>query len=535
MNDATGNAMAAWRAAIGREAVLDDAASLAAAGRNVSALHRDIPCVIRPRTTGDVQAVVRIAREYRAPIHPVSRGRNWGMGSRLPPRSGTAIVDLSALDRIREVNAAGRYAVVEAGVTQGQLHQRLTDDRLPLIFNVTGSSSDTSLIGNSLDRGVGYFDSRATFLSGLEVVLGTGEVIRTGFGHFDGARTTHLYRHGIGPSLDGLFAQGNFGIVTAAGVELLPKHERETSVIMRIDREADLPRLIDALAALRRRGVIRGVAHIANRERSWMTLAPLLMEQMVRLNLCSPDDARSAAETLLAREGFGPWSAVTGISGPARLQAGARAEIRRALRGLARPVFLGHGVRRTADRILTTLRGAPWAARKLALLRAVAPLQDLALGIPTDDTLPAVGWPVPGETPSRRDPDDSQAGLLYCLPIYPADGAFVQASLDSTRAIFKRHGFDAAITVNLLDDRSMEGVISLSFRRDDPARATAAQTCIREAEQDMLRQGCPPYRVGLGSMDLVVAPDDPFWRTVQSLKPALDPDCILSPGRYNLV
>ncbi len=534
MSHGAAAALAAWRGALGPDAVRDDADALAAARSNVSALDRRIPCILRPRSVDDVQALVRIARTHRAPVHPFSRGCNWGMGSRLPPRDGAALVDLSALDRIREVNAAGRFAVVEAGVTQGQLHGRLTGDGLPLIFNVTGSSTGTSLIGNALDRGVGYFDSRATLLSGLEVVLGTGEMIRTGFGHFEGARTTHIYRHGIGPWLDGLFSQGNFGIVTAAGVELLPKPEHETAVIARIDREDALPALIDAFAALRRRSVIGGVAHIGNRARSWMTLAPLLMEQLVALGQCSTFDARAAAEDVLKAEGFGPWSAVAGISGPPRVQAFARAEIRRTLRGIARVVFLGPGLRRTAERILTALRGIPACARKLALLRAVTPVQELALGIPTDDTLPAVRWAVDGGTPSREDPDRSNAGLLYCLPIYPADGAFVREALDAVVAVFTRHGFEAAITVNLLDDRSMEGVISLAFRRDDPSRAAAAQACIREAEEDMIRRGCPPYRVGLGSMDLVVRPDDPFWQTVRSLKSALDPDAIISPGRYNL-
>lgn len=528
-------AIAAWREALGPEAVRDDDASLAAVRRNVGALDRRIPCVLLPRSVDGVRAVVRIARAHHAPVHPVSRGCNWGMGSRLPPRDGAAVLDLSGMDRIREVNAAGRYAVVEAGVTQGQLHRRLVDDRLPLIFNVTGSASGTSLVGNALDRGVGYFDSRATLLSGLEVVLGTGELIRTGFGHYEGARTTHLYRHGIGPWLDGLFAQGNFGVVTSAGVELLPKPDHETAVIARIAREEDLAALIDAFAGLRRRGIVGGVAHIGNRERTWMTLAPLLMEQLVDLGLCPPAGARDAAGAVLKNEGFGPWSAVAGISGPVRVQALSRAEIRHALRGIARVVFLGPGLRRTAERVLATLRGIPACARKLALLRAVTPVQELALGIPTDDTLPAVGWSVPGETPSRCDPDQGGAGLLYCLPIYPADGAFVREALDAVLAIFARHGFEAAITVNLLDDRSMEGVISLAFRRDDPARAAAAQRCIRETEEDMLRRGCPPYRVGLGSMDLVVRPDDPFWQTVRSLKSALDPDSIIAPGRYNLV
>ena len=42
----------------------------------------------------------------------------------------------------------------------------------------------------------------------------TGECIDTGFSRFDGAKTGPLSRWGVGPSLDGLFSQSNFGIVT---------------------------------------------------------------------------------------------------------------------------------------------------------------------------------------------------------------------------------------------------------------------------------------------------------------------------------
>jgi len=498
-------------------------------------LRRRIPAVVRPRTVEDVVQVVQIARRHHTPIHPISRGCNWGMGSKLPPRDDTAVLDLSDLNRIREINPAGRYAVVEAGVTQGQLYERLKQDRLPLRFNVTGSSADSSLIGNALERGVGYLDSRVHFLSGLEVVLGTGEVIRTGFGHIEGARTTHLYRPGVGPSLDALFAQGSFGIVTAAGVELLPQPEAETAVIARIEREEELPALIDVLADLRRRGLISGVAHVGNRERSWITLAPLVAEQMIASGRCAPQQARDVAEHILRAEGFGPWSAVAAIFGP---RAGHRArccEVRSVLRRVARVTMLNSATLARAERLLGfAARWSDRVARQLALLRAVKPLYGLSEGIPTNDTLPAVDWPLGGLPQRSRDPDQGSAGLLYCLPILPADGEAVADAVASVRRIFRAHGFEAAITVNLLDDRSLEGVISLAFRRDDPAEAERAQRAVREAEEDLWQRGCPPYRVGLGSMDLVVRPEDPFWQIVARLKDVFDPDDVISPGRYNL-
>ncbi|MDZ4197883.1 MAG: FAD-binding oxidoreductase, partial [Kiritimatiellia bacterium] len=240
------DALREWKRIVGEDGVVTGA-ELRPWLANVGGSIREVPCAILPRSTEEVADVVRVANRFRIPLYPVSRGCNWGMGSRLPVRNGTAIVDLRRMNRIREINAVGRYAVLEPGVTQAQLFQRLEDDGLPLIFNVTGSGSQTSVIGNSLDRGVGYLDSRATALSGLEVVLGTGEILRTGFGHWPQAKTTHVYRHGIGPSLDGQFHQGNFGIVTAAGFELLPKSDADVALIARVGRDEDLPAVVEAL------------------------------------------------------------------------------------------------------------------------------------------------------------------------------------------------------------------------------------------------------------------------------------------------
>ena len=71
------------------------------------------------------------------------------------------------------------------------------------------------------------------------------------FGAIEGARTAHLYRHGIGPSLDGLFAQSGFGIVTAAGFGLMRAWERPAAFTLRLNREARLSDLVDRFAALR--------------------------------------------------------------------------------------------------------------------------------------------------------------------------------------------------------------------------------------------------------------------------------------------
>jgi 4-cresol dehydrogenase (hydroxylating) len=529
-------AVEAWRRDIGADAVVAGGEALAGFTHSTCGSAREVIALLRPASLDEVQKIVATANAFRVPLYPVSCGKQWGMGSRLPVRDGAAIVELSRMNRIIEVSARYRYAVVEPGVTQRQLLDYIREKDLPLMLNVTGSTSDTSLIGNAMDRGVGYFASRAEGISNLQVVLGSGETIQTGFGHYANARTKNLYHHGIGPSLNGLFPQANFGIVTSACIDLMPRPEAHMAAIIKIDAEEKLPLLIDALAGLRSRGIFLSVAHIANRERSCMTLAPLLYEQLLEDGSSPGPETQEKALAMLQAAGFGPWSAAIGIVGTRAQLKLAKKEIRRSVGSFARTQFLNDALVRRAGAVGAALSFIPAVRRQWMMLRAVEPVYGFTRGDATDEALKAVYWAAGDlERLAEPDPDRSNSGVLYCLPIIPADGAVVADVVDDTRETFSRHGFEAAITVNLMDTRAMEGVVSLAFRRDDPDRVAGAHACIREMENRYMQLGFPPYRVGINSMDRVVHEDDPFWQTVREIKKALDPNGIIAPGRYNLV
>ncbi len=529
------SAVSRWTQALGDSHVLTDPTSLAQYTNNVSGVKRAVPAILRPGSSDDVVRIVEIANECRMPLYPLSCGRNWGLGSKLPARDGTVIVDLSRMNRIREVNVPGHYAVVEPGVTQRQMYEYLVEHKLPLVMNVTGAAKDTSLIGNALERGIGYFASRADSLSGMEIVLGSGRVVRTGFGHFETSRITHVYRYGIGPQLDGLFAQSNFGIVTAAGVDLMPARDECMAVISKISDPSKLAAFVDAMADLRRRDVIQTVAHIGNRHRTQIAMAPLVYRRLVQLTGRDGSDLRGEAERLLEEEGFGPWSSVAGVMGTAGQLRAVRREVCGALRGIASTMFMTDRKIALAKWLARVFGFSTWVRRKQALLEAVEPLYGLAKGIPTDAPMGSVYWPV-GDLPLKEDdnPDQSRCGMLYCCPFLPADGAATQQVMDRTELVFRNYGFVPYVTLNMVDSKSLECVINLAFDRDKPERVASAHACNDELTQECIRLGYLPYRVGPQSMPLVVNDKDSFWQTVRDLKRALDPNGIIAPGRYNL-
>ncbi|MBU1694177.1 MAG: FAD-binding oxidoreductase [Verrucomicrobia bacterium] len=525
-----------WSDALGAEHVLSDARDLVAYEANVSGIRRAIAAVLRPASTDQVLRVVAVANEQRVPLYPISVGKNWGLGSRLPPQDGAVIVDLSRMNRIREVSVRHHYAVVEPGVTQRQLYEHLEKNRLPLILNVTGAAADTSLIGNALERGIGYFSSKADSLAGLEVVLGNGSLLKTGFGHYETAHSPYVYRYGIGPSLDGLFYQSNFGIVTSAAVDLLPAAEACMALVARLDREERLPDFVEAMIDLRQQEIIRTVAHIGNRHRTRIAMAPLVHRELATWMRLPEAGLRRAAEQLLEDQGFGPWSAVAGIMGTPGQLRDARRLIRRRLRGLARPMFMTDRLMSLADRVSSRLTFVPWVRRQRALLKAAQPLYGLARGIPTDAPMLSVYWPLERQPASdRENPDQSECGLLYCVPFLPADGSLVREAMDLTTHVFEKHQFTPFVTLNLVDGKALECVINMAFDRASAERTAAAHACNDELTTEFIRRGFPPYRVGVQSMHLVMSDQSPFWRTVRALKRILDPNHIIAPGRYNLV
>lgn len=528
------SAIQKWTEILGTDYVLtdNDAAPTLEA---VCGTHRNVPCVLRPKTTNEVQQLIQIANEFGVPLHPVSRGRNWGMGSRLPTQDGTAIVDLCRMNRIIEVNQKHHYAVIEPGVTQQQLYDYLEEKKLPLMINVTGSACDTSLIGNALDRGVGYFASRADALSNLEVVLGNGTIIKTGFGHYENAKTANIYKHGVGPSFDGLFAQSNYGIVTSACCDLMHKMPH-MAVITKISDESQLPRLIDALATLKSTGVIQTVIHVGNKMRSKITITPLIYAELIKLGMPADEKTRKMAENMFNQQGFGPWSAMAGILGtPAQLRA-ARKEIRKALKGVGQTVFLTDPIVQMAKLVSEPVKFIPFVRNCRVMLGAIEPLYNLTKGIPTDAAVNSTYWPLHDFSAlGEKNPDQAhKSGLIFCLPILPVDGQTVAEVMHETTATFRKSGFDAFITVNLIDTRAMECVISIGFNRCDEDQLKKAHACIQKMEKRYVEMGVPPYRLGINSMNQVLQ-DDTFWATAKAFKSVLDPNNIIAPGHYNVV
>lgn len=489
--------------------------------------------VVRPADTAEVKAIVLVAGQHHFPLYPISRGRNWGYGDACPVTPSQVILDLGRMNRIVEVNPELAYAEIEPGVTQGQLSDYLQTHHPSLWADCTGAGPDVSVVGNILDRGFGHtaYGNRFQTVCGLEVVLADGRTLHTGTGHYAGSRTYRTYPYGVGPYIDGIFTQSNFGIVTRMGLWLMPAPEEMAVFIVTAEEQRDIAALVDALRPLRMDGTLRSVVHIGNDLRLIASAGTFPFDAVHGLSSL-PGELR---EQLRRSAGIGNWTGVGALYGDRRQVAASARRVRRALRGF-RLQFLTERRLQLARMAAVTLRATGWGRRLKSLVDTAEALYGLNRGRPTRRFLLGAYWRrregIPPEFPENCNPALDGCSFLWLSPTLPALGREVIAFNDLVTRIVARHGFDFFVTFSMINERSLGAVITLCFDRDNAAEAARAGNCYREMFSSVVDAGYVPYRVGTTSMASLVRRSEGFWDVTAALKQALDPDNIIAPGRY---
>ncbi|HEY8521507.1 MAG TPA: FAD-binding oxidoreductase [Gammaproteobacteria bacterium] len=205
---------------------------------------------VAPAEVEQVQEVVRIANRFRIPLYPISTGKNFAYGGPAPNLRGSVVVDLKRMNRILEVNAERNFALVEPGVSYFDLYRYIQERGLKVWIDCPDPGWG-SPVGNTLDRGIGYtlgfYRDHVAAQYGMEVVLPNGELMRTGMGAVPNGRAWQEYKYGFGPDPSGLFAQGNFGIVTKMGLRLMPQPEHWRTGLVTVPKRRDLGPLINTV------------------------------------------------------------------------------------------------------------------------------------------------------------------------------------------------------------------------------------------------------------------------------------------------
>jgi D-lactate dehydrogenase (cytochrome) len=210
--------LARFAAIVGEKNALTDPADLAPYLTEERGLYQGrSPLVLRPGSTAEVAAILKLANETGTAIVP--QGGNTGLVGGQTPHAGEIVLSLKRLDRIREIDATSNTMTCEAGVVLAKAQAAAADaGRLfPLSLGAEGSCT----IGGNLATNAGgtaalaYGVARELVL-GLEVVLADGRIWQG---------LSKLKKDNTGYDLVHLFvgAEGTLGVITAAVLKLFPR------------------------------------------------------------------------------------------------------------------------------------------------------------------------------------------------------------------------------------------------------------------------------------------------------------------------
>ncbi len=225
---------------VGITSVSDDLKHLDEYSKDESFIHPSKPAyVVKPKNVDELQLLVKWANETLTSLVPVSSGEPHFRGDSVPSTSGAVIVALSGMRTILRVDRKNRVAMIEPGVTFGELQAELEENGLRLNMPFLPRNRK-SVVGSVLEREPvimpKYHWDIVDPLACTEVIFGNGDIYRTGAAAGPGTVEEQWNSGGAqkspaDPIVDWVRliqgAQGTMGIVTWATIrcELIPSLE----------------------------------------------------------------------------------------------------------------------------------------------------------------------------------------------------------------------------------------------------------------------------------------------------------------------
>lgn len=526
------SAFSQWQTLLGEANVLASDAAQAAYGVDSSDIKRRIAGALRIVDSASLQQVMRIASACQVPVYPFSTGLNWGYGTTLPARDDCVLIDLSRLQKILHFDAELGVVTLEPGVTQAMLSDFLMAGKHPFLVPVTGAGPTCSLLGNALERGYGVTPQVDHFsaVTDIEAVLPDGSLYRTALREAGGEELARLFKWGIGPYMTGLFTQSGFGIVTRMSIILARRPECVKVCLFSLKDDSLLePATLRIRSVMSRLSGTVGAINLMNQLRMLSMAAPFPSDRV--------DAKGMIPDTVVAALGkqyqIYPWTGFATLYGTRRMVAAAQNEMKTTLGDVATRMMFLTPERAAQLAQLAHLIPGRFGKGLQGLTATLAKSLQLVAGVPNETAMPLAYWrnPAPQRGPIKNPALDG-CGLSWYAPLVPMRPADVRAYVNMVKEITPRHGLEPLITFTTLSDKLFDSTVPLVFDRSKPGAAAATAACYMELFETGHAKGWFPYRVGINTMEKLVGLQTDSKAFQARLRKDLDPNDILSPGRY---
>jgi len=501
--------------------------------------------ILFPEDANAVEKIIRyfndknsVSKQSKLKLQVVGSGKNWGYTSSEPGESDTFILCLKKLNKISDYNRTLGTIRIEAGVTQRELFDFLNNENAQHWMDATGSAEHCSVLANSLERGFGHTPAgnHFEFISDFDIILGSGDLVSTGFRQFSSSSQSYhsegVYKWGVGPYVDGLFSQSNFGVVISATLKLMPAPEQYLPFFVSTKHADKLEVLTDTLRQLREKLVIRSCVHITNLDKALQAAIDEADWPSSRDALDKNERERYTKQYMLSE-----WTASGALYGSNEEIAVWKKQIKKAF---SRESF---DVKFISEKQFGVLKKIAPLAAKISgtkidrTLEKLNSLMKLKRGEPTNDFLKSVHYKV------KSLPDDNDytllernaVGLIWLAPTAPATGFHAEALSELVSASLNEFNIESAISITLLSSTAIECIISLIYDRSVEGADSAAELCHNALQQKLLDAGYLTYRFNsFQHRDYNKYYSSSINGYLRRAKQLFDPNSVLCSGRYGL-
>ncbi len=517
---------------VGIENVTTDFQSLSEVEATTYPTTQKIIAVVRPSDKVQLQECIRLANQFKVPVYPVSGGKNWGYGSRVPVGDQEVVIDLSQLDQISDFDEKLGYVTIGPGVTYQQLFDFLRERNSELLISITSSSTNSSLVGNIMERGIGtgLYADRLSSVCGFEVLLPNGEYIKTGFGELSDAVTGKVFRWGAGPYMDGIFTQSNLGIVTELTLWLMPCPDYFQILFYQINGGENFSRFTDVLQEMMLKGLVRPTVSLFNFHRVIATMGrfPWADEDEI-IRTRSIDKVNAIRKSIQTPFSVGLWNGEISIRGINKEHTDYQcALIKEKIEPLVEQLVVYEV---SKEEMIALLKGYPIEKEGVTHDLVKDILIKKYLGIPNDSAIRQCYWRMKTSIPAKMNPDTDQCGLLWFSPIVPFRSQYLNRAIEIMEKTVEDYGLEPAISLQCMSERSIHVIASITWDRSVPGEDENALGCYRTLRKKLNQEGFHFYRESTFSMNEPYEQNN-YHTFLQTIKKSLDPNNILAPGRY---
>lgn len=486
--------------------------------------------ILIPQNREQLVECVKIANTYKVSLYPISRGKNIGLGGKIPVQSNCFILDLSRMNKILEFNEELAYIRIESGVTQEQVTDFLKSVNSNLILSITGSFPDSSIVGNVIERGdtSGPYKERIEHACNLDLILGNGESLVTGFGRHQDSKLSNISKFGVGADYTGLFIQSNFSIVVSLTIWLSPRPKYVEKIGIRIKNHEQLSHAIDIIRDLEIKGVIDDCSFW--NDYKILSVCTKFPTEQINSGQTDLNTWKQKVSDFLR---IGKWNATIML----------RSESQKINR--ERTIIIKNALKRYVDKIISTedilFKFIKTFQKPIEMItkKSLSALLSLSsnpesLGLPNNNNIKSLYWCKDIKNKYSNDPEKDKVGFIWGCLATPYKSVDIINVIELIEKIFCEHDFVPNICILGITKRLVTIAPVIVYDREslDKEIDNKAINCHDILIKEAIKRGYMPNRLGIQSMNLIPKSNTYYESFIKNLKNSLDPNNIISPGRY---